>query len=118
MNNTLKIRNAFIVGAVPAVLEGILIFLADPEASNWIVIQSIFFWFTCGFVVYLVNIGYRKILVSLLLTVFLNIPWFIALTVVANQPDHLIPLLVASIIMGTLIGLLSAWLNKPMQKSN
>lgn len=112
MNNSTKIRNAFLAGILPAILEGLLISFADPEASNWVLAQSIIFWFGCGFVVYLADIAPNKVVSSVLLTVLLNVPWYIALTVVANQPDHLIPLVIASLIMGTVIGLTSIWLNR------
>jgi hypothetical protein len=118
MDNNLKIRNAVLVGIVPAILEGLLIYFADPETSNWVLVQSILFWFSCGFVVYLIDIGPKKILSSILLTVFLNIPWFIALSVVASKPDHLMPLVVASVIMGTIIGFVSSRLNRRIKKTN
>lgn len=108
----MKIRNACLVGIVPAILEGLLIYFTDPSASNWVLVQSILFWFGCGFAVYLVDIGSSKILNSMLMTVLLNLPWYIALTIVANKPEHLIPLIVASLIMGAIIGLVSIWLKK------
>jgi hypothetical protein len=55
-----KIKNAVIVGLIPAILEGLLIHFADPTTSNWVLIQSILFWFSCGFVVYLIDIGLNK----------------------------------------------------------
>jgi hypothetical protein len=111
MNNSLKIRNAIIVGAIPAILEGLLVYFADPLVGKWVLIQSILFWFSCGFVVSLADIGYRRIPVSILLTVLLNIPWYIALTIVANKPEHLIPLIISSIVMGTIIGYTSSRLS-------
>jgi hypothetical protein len=108
----MKIRNACLVGIVPAILEGLLVYFADPTVSIWVLVQSILFWFGCGFVVYLIDIFPNKILGSILATVLLNLPWYIALTIVANKPNHLIPLIIASLIMGTIIGMVSRWLNK------
>jgi hypothetical protein len=112
MSKKLKIRNAIIVGLIPATLEGLLIYFADPLAGRWILIQSMLFWFSCGFVVYLIDFGYKRILTSVLLTILLNIPWYIALTVVANKPEHLIPLIISSLIMGTIIGIATSRLDK------
>ena len=108
----MKIRNACLAGTVPAILEGLLLYFAEPTINNWVLVQSVLFWFSVGFLAYLVEISANKILSSLLVTVLLNLPWYIALTVVANQPDHLIPLIVASLVMGTIIGFVSMALNK------
>lgn len=107
-----RARNAVIVGLIPATLEGLLIYFADPLAGKWILTQSMLFWFSCGFVVYLIDFGSKRILTSILLTILLNIPWYIALTVVANKPEHLIPLIVSSLIMGAIIGFLTSRLDR------
>jgi len=112
MKRKVRIRNASIVGIIPATLEGLLIYFADPLAGKWILIQSMLFWFGCGFVVYLIDLEYKRILTSVLLTILLNIPWYIALTVVANKPEHLIPLIASSLIMGTFIGFVASRLDR------
>jgi hypothetical protein len=106
-----KLFNATLTGLTPALLEGLLIYFADPKCGHWMLIQSMLFWFSCGFAVHLIDTGRRKIVTSILLTVLLNLPWYIALTVTAGNPNHLIPLVIASIVMGTIIGLISGWLN-------
>lgn len=107
-----KVKNAVIVGLIPAILEGLLIHFADPTTSNWVLIQSILFWFGCGFVVSLIDIGFNKIVSCILLTVLLNLPWYIALSIGNDKLDHLVPLIISSIIMGLVIGLVSKKLNK------
>ena len=103
----MKIKNAVLTGLVPAILEGLLIYFADPNATQWIFIQSILFWFSCGFVVYLINLGSNKIISSILLTVFLNLPWYISLSISIGKYEHLAPLVISSLIMGLIIGLTS-----------
>lgn len=107
-----KIKNAILTGLVPAILEGLLIYFADAITSNWVLLQSILFWFGCGFVVSLIDIGLSKIVSSILLTILLSLPWYIALSTGAGNPDHLAPLIISSIIMGLVIGLVSKRLNK------
>jgi hypothetical protein len=111
-----KIKNAIIVGLIPAILEGLLIHFADPTTGNWVLIHSILFWFSCGFVVYLIDVGINKIISCILLTVFLNIPWYISLSIANGKIEHLVPLIISSIVMGLLIGLVSAKLNKKSEK--
>jgi hypothetical protein len=111
-NTNAKIKNAVIVGLVPAILEGLLVYFTAPTTNNWILIQSVLFWFSCGFVVYLVDIGLNKIVNCVLLTILLNLPWYIALTVGSDKIEHLVPLIVSSIIMGLVIGFVSIKLNK------
>ncbi|MDF1612566.1 hypothetical protein [Stygiobacter electus] len=112
-----KIKNAIIVGLIPAILEGLLIHFADPTTGNWVLIQSILFWFSCGFVVYLIDIGLNKIISCILLTVLLNLPWYISLSIGSGKLEHLAPLFISSIIMGLVIGLVSKKLNKMNDKT-
>ncbi len=107
-----KITQAFITGTIPAVLEGLLIHFVDPQAGNWLLLQSVLFWFSCGFVVNLAAPDKKRVLVSVLLTLLLNIPWYIALTVIAHKPEHLLPLIVSSLVMGFIIGFVSNYLSK------
>jgi hypothetical protein len=112
-----KIKNAIIVGLIPAILEGLLIHFADPTTSNWILIQSILFWFSCGFVVYLIDVGITKIISCIIFTVLLNLPWYISLSIGNGKSEHLVPLIISSIIMGLVIGLVSKKLNKTNYKT-
>jgi hypothetical protein len=102
-----KWKNGLLVGAVVAILEGILIWAADPSITPWLFIQSISFWLFCGLVVYMTETGLPAILNGILLTVLLNIPWYISLSIAAGNPGHLVPLVIASIIFGAIIGLMS-----------
>ncbi|PJZ55524.1 hypothetical protein [Leptospira barantonii] len=111
--NTIRLRNASIVGIVAAALEGLLIFFADPNASRWILIQAMLFWFSCGAVVSVTEIGIPKLVSSIVLTELLNLPWFITLVVIPGNWGHLIPLIVASLIFGTIIGGLNVLLKTP-----
>lgn len=110
--NTSNIRAAFLVGLVPATLEGLLVYFADPMVSNWVLIQSVLFWFGCGFINHVVQLGLHRMVSVLIITLMMNLPWYIALTVGANRPDHLIPLIIASVVMAIAIGAVSLRLSK------
>jgi len=112
-----KLINALFVGLVPAIIEGILIYSVEPNTNTWILVQAVTAWFSFGFVVYLINKGNRIILNAILLTLLLNLPWYIAETVVKNTPQHFLPLVIASIVMGAIIGFISLQVNK-IVKSN
>jgi hypothetical protein len=103
----MKWRNGLLVGVVVASLEGSLLWLTDPGISIWLFIQSVSFWLFCGLIVYIAETGMPVLPGSILLTVLLNIPWYIALSVGDGKPELLIPLIVASLIFGTVIGLVS-----------
>ncbi|EQA70019.1 hypothetical protein LEP1GSC059_1700 [Leptospira noguchii serovar Panama str. CZ214] len=113
---TIRLRNAFLIGVIVAILESLLVFLADPTASIWILIQGMLFWFSCGFVATLIEIGFSKMFSSIVLTELLNLPWYIALVVIPKQYSHLIPLIVASLIFGGIIGFLNRILKTPVLK--
>jgi hypothetical protein len=53
------------------------------------------------------------VLSAVLLTVFLNVPWFIEEAIRPGRYDHLAPLLVASVVSGVVIGLVSRKLSSP-----
>ncbi|RPI94229.1 MAG: hypothetical protein EHM40_07260 [Chloroflexi bacterium] len=103
----IKWKNGFLTGAVVAALEGILIWVADPSLTLWVFVQSVSFWLFCGLVIYMTETGLPAILNGILLTVLLNIPWYISLSIAAGKPGNLIPLVIASILFCTLIGLMS-----------
>ncbi|WP_165783180.1 hypothetical protein [Leptospira wolffii] len=111
--NSIRIRNATIVGFVMAGLEGALISLADPSTSGWILLQSALFWFSCGFLVSLVDLGLPKWINSIILTEILTLPWLISLVVIPQQYSHLVPLLVVNTFFGAFIGLLNRILKTP-----
>ncbi|EMM98871.1 hypothetical protein [Leptospira noguchii] len=115
---TIRLRNAFLIGVIVAILEGLLVFGADPTASAWTLIQGMLFWFSCGFITTLAEIGFSKMFSSILLTELLNLPWYITLVVIPKQYSHLIPLIVASLIFGAIIGFLNRILKTPNLKSN
>ena len=102
-----KWKNGLLVGGVAAILEGVLRRLTDPNISIWVFVQSVSFWLFCGLVVYMAETGLAALPQGVLLTVLLNIPWYIALSVGDGKPELLIPLVVASVIFGTVIGLVS-----------
>jgi hypothetical protein len=112
-NQFIKWRNGFLVGAVVATLEGVLIWATDPGTTFWVFIQSVSFWLFCGLVIYMTETGLPAILNGILLTLLLNIPWYISLSIVAGNPGYLIPLVIASIIFGTIIG----WMSRRLRSS-
>jgi hypothetical protein len=102
-----KWKNGLLVGFIVATLEGLLLWLTDSNISTWVFLQSISFWLFCGLVVYMAETGLPTLLNSILLTVLLNIPWYIALSIGTGKSELLIPLVIASLIFGTVIGLAS-----------
>lgn len=107
-----KWKNGFLVGAVAATLEAILLLMADSSTSPWVFIQSISFWLFCGLVIYMAETGLPTILNGILLTLLLNIPWYISLSIAAGNPGRLIPLVIASLLFGTIIGWMSQRLHR------
>lgn len=102
-----KWKYGFLVGAVVAALEGVLIRVAEPGIPFWVFVQSVSFWLFCGLVIHMTETGLPTILNGILLTLLLNIPWYISLSIVPGKPDTLMHLVTASLIFGMLIGLMS-----------
>jgi len=108
----IKWKYGLLVGTVVAILEGLLLWLADPNISIWLFIQSVSFWLFCGLVVYMAETGLPVLPGSIFLTILLNIPWYINLSIGDEKPELLIPLVVASLLFGTVIGLTSKKLKR------
>ncbi len=102
-----RLLKTLTVGLVPAALEISLISLADPTTSNWVVLQSALAWFSFGVVIHLLNKESRSWLKSVAICVLLCMPWYIAESYAKNTPEHLLPMIVASLVMGSIIGWLS-----------
>ncbi|TGK34866.1 hypothetical protein EHQ12_06160 [Leptospira gomenensis] len=109
----IRIRNAAIIGSIVAALEGILIGVADPDAGVFVLIQSMLFWFSCGAIVSIAEIGVPKFFSSILLTELMNLPWYITLVVIPENYQHLLPLVVASLLFGSIIGGLNVLFKTP-----
>jgi hypothetical protein len=107
-----KWKNGLLVGFLAATLEGLLLWLTAPNISTWVFLQSVSFWLFCGLVVYMAETGLPALPNSILLTVLLNIPWYIALSIVNGKPELLIPLVIASLVFGLIIGLASKTLKR------
>jgi hypothetical protein len=108
----MKWKHGLLVGTIVAVLEGVLLRLTDPNISMWLFIQGVSFWLVCGLVVYIAETGLPVLAGSILLTILLNIPWYIALSIGDGKPELLLPLVVASLIFGMVIG----WASKKLKQ--
>ncbi|MBM9577057.1 hypothetical protein JWG45_07805 [Leptospira sp. 201903070] len=112
--NQIRWRNAFVIGIISGILEGLLVGFADPNVGTWMLVQSILFWFSCGMIVSLVESGFSKFWTALIFTEIMNLPWLIALVVIPGNYQHLIPLVVASLIFGSVIGGMNLFLKTPV----
>lgn len=112
-SNMTTLKKATIAGLVPALIEGALLQSFEPGMDGWYFTQAVSFWFTCGFVVYLAVGNLPAVPSAILLTVFLNVPWFIEEAIRPGRYDHILPLLVASVVSGVVIGLVSRKLRTP-----
>ena len=104
-----------LAGLVPAILEFLLVYSVEPEISKWILIQVSLFWFGCGISVYKLN-EKNSFLFSIFYTLFLNSPWFIAESIAKQKPEHFLPLLLASIIQGSILAFISKKWNKQQKE--
>jgi len=102
-NTKSNLSRAAIIGLALALPESLLVFFADPEASSWIIVQGALFWFTTGVVIGLVQLPFSPLLSAVLVSVFLNLPWYINLVIIPKDYGHLLPLIIASMLFG-LIG--------------
>jgi hypothetical protein len=107
-----QVKSALIIGIIPAILEGLLIYFFDSKASKWVIIESMFFWYSAAMIIYLIELPISELVKSILFSLVLATPWFIQEVFIFNNLDHLLPLIISSGIMGLIIGLISKKLKK------
>ncbi len=107
-----SIKNAIIIGSILAILETLMVYGVNPNESIWGLIQGATFWFSCGVIIAISKTFLHPVIQSILTTVLMNIPWLIALTIIPKNYDHLVPLIIASIVFGTIGGVLLKVLNR------
>lgn len=90
----------FVAGVVAGVLDVVLIAVADASAGVWVMAQSFLFWSVAGWVVVVSPSRLGPLLHGVVVTVLLNLPWYIAFGPSAGHWDHVPPLIFMSIVFG------------------
>lgn len=95
---------AILIGVLLGVLELVILASSRQKLGFWVYAQSIMFWFTCGFMIGIVDSPLSPYISGAMVAVFLNLPWYINISIIPKQYGHLVPLIVASIILGMIGG--------------
>lgn len=98
------ITMAILIGTLLGVLEWALLASSRQKLGFWVYAQSIMFWFTCGVMIGIVDSPLAPYISGAMVAVFLNLPWYINVSIIPKQYKHLAPLMVASIVLGMLGG--------------
>jgi len=101
-------RRGLMVGFAAGVMDAILIVVAEPSVSFWLIAQSVIAWTLVGWVVLATESGLRPVTHGMFVTVLLNVPWYIQFAIVSGQWSHLAPLVVMSLLFGAGFG----WVKK------
>ena len=99
------IVQAIFIGIVLGALELAILVGSKQKLGVWVYTQSILFWFTCGFMIGLVDSPLPPYATGAMIAVFLNLPWYINISIIPKQYGHFVPLVVASIVLGMLGGI-------------
>ncbi len=98
------IAKAILIGIVLGILELAILASSRQKLGFWIYAQSVVFWFTCGFMIGIVDFPLPAYVSGAMIAVFLNLPWYINISIIPKQYGHLAPLIIASIILGAIGG--------------
>lgn len=105
------IVQAILIGIALGLLELVLLAGSKQKVSFWVYTQSVVFWFTCGFMIGIVDSPLPAYATGALIAIFLNLPWYINISIIPKQYGHLAPLVVASIVLGAIGGLVKMLLS-------
>ncbi|MFO0668650.1 MAG: hypothetical protein U0235_03335 [Polyangiaceae bacterium] len=89
-------------GAVAAALDVGLIVAVEPHASRWVLLEAGLFWTAAGLVVVAADFGLGWLAHGLVTTVLLAAPWIVAESFAVGHPAHFVPLVVQSLVFGTM----------------
>ncbi|WP_437969182.1 hypothetical protein WMF04_07765 [Sorangium sp. So ce260] len=92
------------VGALAGAADISLIVAVDPAATGWVLLESFLFWTVAGWVVVASESGLGRYGHGILVTMLLNLPWYVLLGPAAGQPAHVPPLLLMSVVFGSAFG--------------
>lgn len=104
------IVNAILIGIVLGILEMAILTSARQKLGFWVYAQSVAFWFTCGFMIGILDSPLPAYVSGALIAVFLSLPWYVNISIIPKQYGHLLPLVLASIILGIIGGSIKIWL--------
>jgi hypothetical protein len=94
----------FGVGAIAGVLDIILIYLVEPTSSPWLLAQAGIAWVLFGWIVVSTSSGLPPLWHGIVITLLINIPWYINFSVLQGDVTHLPPLIVQGVVFGALFG--------------
>ncbi len=100
-----------LVGLLLGALEGLILLLSRQKLSFWVYAQSIIFWFACGVMIALVELPMPSLASGVLVAVLLNAAWYINIAVIPKQYAHLVPLIIASVLLGVVGSLAKMFLS-------
>lgn len=98
------IVEAILIGILLGILEFAILAASRQELGFWVYAQSVLFWFTCGFMIGIVDSPFPPYLTGAMLAVFLNLPWYINISIIPKQYGHLAPLVIAGVVLGLIAG--------------
>jgi hypothetical protein len=98
------IISAIFIGITLGLLEWGILAASKQKLGVWVYVQSIVFWFTCGFMIGVVDSPFPAYVSGALISVFLGLPWFINISIIPKDYKHLAPLVIASLILGSIGG--------------
>jgi hypothetical protein len=89
-----------VAGVVAGVLDVVLIAVADASAGGWVMAQSFLFWSVAGWLVVVSPSRFGPLLHGVVVTVLLNLPWYVAFGPGAGHWEHVPPLIGMSAVFG------------------
>ncbi|MCI0707837.1 MAG: hypothetical protein L0Y80_10185 [Ignavibacteriae bacterium] len=107
MSNTTALRTWKLglgVGLVAGILDVILIYAAEPTASAWQLAQAGIAWTLFGWIVLATNSGLTPMSHCILITLLINIPWYINTSLLPARLELLFPLMIQSVVFGAMFG--------------
>lgn len=90
---------ALVAGMLAGFLDMILIIFSEP-ASGWTLLQVFLAWTICGFVVVVMDTRLNRFLHGIMLTVAINLPWYVLYGPGAGHAFLVVPLVIMSVVFG------------------
>lgn len=100
MHTAQRIRTYGVAAGLVAGALDVALILAVDSTAIWDSVEAFLFWLVAGWVVVCSDSGLGHRLHGVVVSVLLNLPWYIALGPAVKQVAHVPPLIVMSVLFG------------------
>lgn len=100
------------MGLAVGLIDCVLFSLVEGALPLALIATAVTFWTTVGWAVHVAPLSFVPVLKGIVVSWFMNIPWFIEYVALQGQNEMAIPMIGLATVFGALLGLVSGFIHK------